>query len=237
MRRRYFNFAAETVAQLVNSLNSDLALFTKWCNNNKLTIYVKKSTVLPYYSARQDNYLKDQCIIINGHVLECVTAYNYLGIRIDCNLRMHAHLTHFYRSTVNMLYSLCKLRKFMDKKTAIILFKAHILSRLEYGSLLRIGSNGTYLDKLQRLMNISLSCLNKNYDDSVHKIHIEAKVLPLDMRRNIALLKSMFNSINKVEMNENLMLDNTYVKTRSSSQKNFRITRPRYEWYRKAVVY
>lgn len=129
-------FAAETVAQLVNSLNSDLALFTKWCNNNKLTIYVKKSTVLPYYSARQDNYLKDQCIIINGHVLECVTAYNYLGIRIDCNLRMHAHLTHFYRSTVNMLYSLCKLRKFMDKKTAIILFKAHILSRLEYGSLL-----------------------------------------------------------------------------------------------------
>lgn len=86
-------------------------------------------------------------------------------------------------------------------------------------------------------MNISLSCLNKNYDDSVHKIHIEAKVLPLDMRRNIALLKLMFNSINKVEMNENLMLDNTYVKTRSSSQKNFRIIRPRYEWYRKAVVY
>lgn len=90
--------------------------------------------------------------------------------------------------------------------------------------------------KLQKIMNIALrSCLNKSREDSVYKMHIESKVLPLDIRCNIALLKLMFNNINKNDSpNE---LECTSIHTRSSKFKNFKIARPHYEWFRKSVAY
>lgn len=68
-------------------------------------------------------------------------------------------------------------------------------------------------------------------------MHMEANVLPLDVRRNIALLKLMFNTAYKAATNGDLHLDKEGVNTRSSKQKNFVTIRPRYEWYRKSVVY
>lgn len=85
-------------------------------------------------------------------------------------------------------------------------------------------------------MNISLRCcLNKSYDDRVYRMHTEANVLPLDIRRNIALLKLMFNTENKESLMENLERSN--IRTRSSSYKNFKVERPRCERYRKSMVY
>lgn len=77
----------------------------------------------------------------------------------------------------------------------MVIFKAYILSRLEYGSLLCTGANRSYLDKLQKLMNLSLRyCVRKNYDSNVYDMHIEAKVLPLSVRGNIALMKLMHST-------------------------------------------
>lgn len=103
---------------------------------------------------------------------------------------------------------------------------------------LRIGANRSYLDKLQRLMNISLRCcLKKSYDTSVFLMHVEAKVLPLDIRRNVSLLKLMYNCANKVAFEGNVLRVDKGVNTRSTKYKNFMMSRPKYEWYKMSVVY
>lgn len=50
-------------------------------------------------------------------------------------------------------YSLYKIMHFIDSKTAIIIFKSFILSRLEYGGLVCIGAITSVLNKLQKLVN------------------------------------------------------------------------------------
>lgn len=150
---------------------------------------------------------------------------------------MQNHLQHLYNTAVNVTYSLCKIRKFIDKKTAVILFKAYVLSRLEYGSLLCLGANRIYFDRLQKLMNLCLrNCLGKRYDANVYQMHIEAKVLPLNVRLNIALLKLMYSTLADSTHEQTNNLQTTY-DTRSARVKNFIISRPRTESYKKSVIY
>lgn len=70
-----------------------------------------------------------------------------VAIRLDSQLTMKTHLEHLYRATVPMVYTLAHIRKFVDTSTVVLIFKAHILSRLEYGSALCIGANNIYLDR------------------------------------------------------------------------------------------
>lgn len=79
-----------------------------------------------------------------------------------------------------MVYSLASIRKYIDEKTAVLIFKAHILSRLEYGSALCVGANNLYLDKLQKVVNKSLRiCLYESREANVVDMHPRSKVLPL----------------------------------------------------------
>lgn len=87
--------AANSVQELVKYMHHDLYLFSQWCDINKLTINVKKCKVLPYYTSRQHNFLKDQNIWMNNRTLDCVNNYTYLGIKIDSALKMQNHLQHF----------------------------------------------------------------------------------------------------------------------------------------------
>lgn len=128
--------AAKSVEEVVSKMNNNLALFYNWCLVNKLSINIKKTKVLPYYSVRQRNFLEGCAIKINDVALEQVKNYTYLGIRLDSNLSMKGHLEHLYRAALPMVYSLANIRKFINNKTAVLIFKAHILSRLEYGSAL-----------------------------------------------------------------------------------------------------
>lgn len=172
----YFNLYADdtsiTVAgvngvDVTRMLNADLSIFAEWCNLNKLTIYIKKSKVLPYYSSSQHSFLSKHDVKINNLALEIVDNYTYLGVRIDANLKMHSHLSHLYTSTVNAVYSLCNLDA------------------------------------------------------------MDARLLPLDIRRNITLLKLMF-----IVMQKNQSDAQVTRFTRSATTRNFDIMRPRTEWYR-----
>lgn len=120
--------------------------------------------------------------------------YTYLGIRVDSNLCMTYHIDHLFRSALTMVFTLYKIRPYIDANTAVLIFKAHILARVEYGSLFCIGANRSHLEKLQKLVNRSLRiCLKRPRDASLLALHIDAKVLPFRVRRNIVLVQLMFD--------------------------------------------
>lgn len=81
----------------------------------------------------------------------------------------------------------------MHSRSAIIIFKAYVLSRLEYGSVFCTGSYANPTDELQKLVNKALiKCLKLLYNSNVYDMHDRARLLPLSIRRNATLLKVMF---------------------------------------------
>lgn len=190
---------------------------------------------------KMTSFLSKGDIVMNNVSLDIVNNYTYLGIKIDSELTFNGHAKHLASTTMNILYSLSVIRKYINTKTAIIIGKAFILSRLEYGAVFCMGSNCNLIDKLQKLLNKMLRiCYKASYTHSTNDLHVQAKLLPLKIRRKIHLINLMFH-VNK----RNRMLHYTN-DTRTTGQ---RVTRqgslnkfvpcpfPRTEWFRKSVAY
>lgn len=96
-----------------------------------LTINIKKSKIMMFHSINQQNMLLNRNVYLNGIKLEIVEEFVYLGIRLDSQLSFNSHVDHLFHSAMNMIFTLKTIRPFVDKNTALIIFKAHILSRLK----------------------------------------------------------------------------------------------------------
>lgn len=110
------------------------------------------------------------------------------------------------------------------------------MSRIEYGSVLCIGANKVYLECLQKLINKSLRiCLLKPSDSNVYDLHVEAKILPQNIRRNIALMKLIFCKAK--EEQPVIITPNVRVRTRGDSYLKIPVPFPRSSWFHKSVTY
>lgn len=69
--------AADTVNELVVSLNDELMNFYKWLVSNKLTVNIAKSKVLPYYTRAQGNFLEGKRVTLNNMDLGIIKQYTY----------------------------------------------------------------------------------------------------------------------------------------------------------------
>lgn len=111
-----------------------------------------------------------------------------------------------------------------------------ILSRLEYGSALCVGANNLYLDRLQKLVNRSLRiCLHESRDANVVRMHLNVKILPLKIRRNIALMKLMFGRI--ISKKFDIQAETHKVGTRGNKYVKLNIPFPKTEFFRKSLTY
>lgn len=59
-----------------------------------------------------------------------VNKYEYLGITIQDNLVIDGHLKKLIPNVYNKIYMLCKLKKYIDSRTAVLIFKTYVLPRV-----------------------------------------------------------------------------------------------------------
>lgn len=176
-------------------MNEDLEKFAIWALTSRLTVNVEKTKYMVIYGTHKapndlDTRIK---ITYNGRQLSRVEKYTYLGLIIDDKLAFKDHINQLVSKSYNKIYMLGKLRKYINPKIAIQIFKTYILSQLEYCNYLLIGSNNATLNKLQIAANHALRiCFNAPFATSNFSLHVTAKVLPLKYRRDIALLKQMY---------------------------------------------
>ena len=78
--------------QLVVSLNKELKKVSRWLNANGLTINIKKFHFMLFHQARIK--AKDLNVEMQGNIIDCVTATQYLGIIIDNKLKWTSHILY-----------------------------------------------------------------------------------------------------------------------------------------------
>lgn len=93
------------------------------------------------------NLLKaDIRIMLGTTKLELVSQYKYLGIILDEKLLFVKHLSYLKGIISNKIYLLRKIRKYIDTKTALLLYKTLILSYFDLGDI-------SYNSAMQKLLN------------------------------------------------------------------------------------
>lgn len=160
----------------------------------KLSLNRKKTKVLNIdRNIRRTNIDPFPNLMVNGEQIESVKSFNYLGIKIDKSLKMNIHLNNCVRKAYGKLYLLGKVRRYMDSKTALCLFKSMVLPYIEYGNSFLLGSDIAMLNKLQRAQNRGLKiALAKDMRYSTGILHKEARLASWEVRARMAAMRLMF---------------------------------------------
>ena len=117
--------------------------------------------------------------------------------------------------------------------TTLSIYKTMILPLFEYGGLFLSSCTDKEQTKLQRLQNQALRVIYKedNYAN-VFELHNISNLLPLKLRREIALIKIMFNKVHN-----NQGLDPRTLNTRAHDGPLMVVPKPNSSRYRNSVAY
>lgn len=179
-----------SLANSTNVMNSAAARFNDWCSCNKLTINLNKSKVmlLANNSRSLRNLSGKICIKIKDHRFDVVNTYKYLGLVIDETLSFDNHIEYICGIIKGKIYLLNKIRKYINVKTALLLYKSSILSYFDIGDMFYNSAKKSLLAKLQIYQNKALRCIY--YEDkglSTRDLHVKAGLSMLQDRRDANL--------------------------------------------------
>ena len=184
---------AKIMTQLVQD---DLNGICDWCNTFKLTINCDKTKVLWCYSERSIPDLTDCKLTLGNDTLNVVKEFNYLGVIIDTHLKFAKQCNKVTSSARQKLYHLRKLRKVMDKKLSILLYKSMILPVMDYGDCVVDGGPVGPVKSIQTIQNDCLrACLRIRDPTLISRadLHILCDCKQLLVRRNKHLLGIMYS--------------------------------------------
>lgn len=168
--------------------------FNNWCNQNKLTLNLKKCKVmlLSGYSNNKIKEIKQGIDIkIGDSTLEVVKEYKYLGFMIDENLSYQAHVDMIRKKIAHKLYLLKKVRWVVGLQEALLIYKSSILPIADQGSTFYGSCEIGRLKNLQSLQNKALrTILGKKHWVNTATAHSDCSLLYLEDRPRMFLLKS-----------------------------------------------
>ena len=201
-------YADDTVIlhENVQTLQDNLNRILNWCNDNQLTTNAKKS------QWRRMNVCTDQIdprnidIKIRNTNLEKVKVYKYLGVHIDNSLNFQHHNKILTRNVNFKVTHFKRIRKFITKSAAELIYKCTILPVLEYADFI-LDQCIAYMNKaLQKIENFCLLIVNNQHflkfqeQDSTETLHRNTKIFRLVHRRRMHLLQFAFTLRKNEEM-------------------------------------
>ena len=135
-------------------------------------------------------------VVIDGKNLQQVHKYEYLGVVMDDKLCMNSHINHIVKKVQGRLSTLRKFRRHITATTALRIYKGLMLCHLDYGDFVVESGNKENIDRLDKLQNRSLRCIEYCLDATKHmtlnELYHKYNVEPLSQRRERNLLKIMY---------------------------------------------
>ena len=132
------------------------------------------------------------------------------------------------------IYQLTRIRAFITKKAAILIYK----NILEYADVFLYAAPQRIRKKLQTLQNKALrSALCKSKYTRSLELHNEANILKLKDRRHVHVLLHMFQLAQMPDFKLWKAHKPVGVRTRSSKKKLLTLRKPTNEKYKKSITY
>ena len=236
----YLLYADDTVifnTKYINTatieLQEDLGTFKTWCDQNKLTMNIKKTKYVIFGLRSQTRKLNNHELFIRDQKIQKVATYKYLGMVLDMNLTFNNHL----QQTLNVISHKClllpKLRRYIDIHTAIILYKSMILPIMEYGDVIYDGAKGRLIHKMRSMqLRILRICIYSNVYIETEQLYIRCKTSKLKLRREVHLNLFMY----KQQGNQDIV-NKRDVHTRAHDALLYTTHKPNNEKYKQSIYY
>ena len=133
------------------------------------------------------------------------------------------HVNDCIKSVSYKVYLLAKIRKYLNVKTSVLIYKSMILPHIDNGDIVYEAATKAALCKLQKLQNKALRiCLLSDPRASTTLVHQQTRTPFLGPRRIAHLRKYMYSK--QTDYN---LVDNRDIRTRTRNATTFKVTFPK----------
>ena len=174
---------------LSSNINAELHKIHTWLAINKLSLNVKKTKFMLFHHRQRNVESLVPYLQINGHELERVREFNFLGLTIDENVTWNAHIQKVSNKVSRILGVMCRLKNYIPRHILRILYNSMFMPHLQY-SILNWGHKYSRLHKLQkRALRI---ITNSKYNAHTEPLFKNLNVLKLPDIYKSSVLKFYF---------------------------------------------
>ena len=139
---------------ILNCLQKGLDEYIAWGLSNNMHLNASKTKAMIVSPTLLYNLYRP--LTAGGREIHYVHTFNYLGVIIDDQLCFTPYYHLVKRRVENKVFVLSKIRKYLDSKTAILLYKQAILPLLEYAGFILVSCRVRQRYDLQVLQNNAL---------------------------------------------------------------------------------
>ena len=178
------SFTRANVEEVIQDINQQLQFLQSWGRRWQVTFAPAKTHAMVITRSPTDLNALDGRLKFNDKTLEIKSSINILGVEIDHRLTFESHIKTVAHKASLKVTMLRRMRKLLDSKGLVTLYKAQIRSHLEYACLAWMASPRTHLallDKVQRRAEriIANACRQGEEINALESLH---------HRRNVAAL-------------------------------------------------
>ena len=214
------------------ALQDILNKFGVWCSENALTVNVKKTKVMAFGSKNNIKKDKGKNLMLNDEKISFVPTFKFLGVYLDQTLNFRHHMDMLVNNINFKLYLLSKIRKYLNNKSALTIYKSMILPYFDYADVVYMYSNNPDLAKLDRAhlrgLRISLKIQGKMDDIEIFNL---GTISSLKNRRIVHSRNFMYKN------KEKCVIKNDGIITRANEGPLFNIVKPNCESVKRSVYY
>ena len=112
--------SGKNLNSLIETMNCELQKLYEWMCVNKLSLNIKKTKFMLFTPKKS---LKvEQNVFINGHIIEKVENFKFLGVIIDSHLKWNDHIHHIKKKIAKGLGIMYKAKRLLNTNTLITLY-------------------------------------------------------------------------------------------------------------------
>ena len=147
------------ISEISANINKELQAISDWLKLNKLSLNVKKTKYMLFHHRQRNINSLIPSLNIEGHEIERVTEFNFLGLTLDQHMSWDSHTNKIANKISRTLGILCRLKHVLPPNILKIIYSTLIQPHLQY-AILCWGFKQTRIFKLQKRA-IRLITMNK----------------------------------------------------------------------------
>ena len=174
-------YNAIEVTDLKNKMEYDLKVLEIWFENHFLKMNTKKTNYIFFKGRAKLDYFTQTSFTIklNDQLIERVSDFKYLGFWIDEELKFNRHIEHIKSKIIPMTYAIKRIRSFIEQRTALQLYFAHIYSHLLYMSPFWSVASDNLINSVAVVQRKCLRFVFNKYSYSLSRELFSEHILPL----------------------------------------------------------
>ena len=144
---------SSSIQSSLSALELCISDISKWMTENMLKLNSDKTEFFVATSHHFKKLMPNVHLQIGDETISPSENIRNLGVIFDDVMSMSAHVTSLSCNLTYHLRNITRIRRFMDLDTCNNIVRSLILSRLDYGNALLLGSNVSSISRLQKFQN------------------------------------------------------------------------------------